>query len=142
MWYKYVSGPLPKPKFEWSGNIVIGCEPFALPSKKKYVSTPPEPSSFWNTISLSASWFMKYKSPVRFWTIESVALWYSWRSFPVPKVNLDLSGNIVYNADVAPLSYVASPPSNEKYVAVPPLPSSDLNIISPSSVCCSIENTP
>ena len=34
------------------------------PSKEKYVSTPPDPSSDWKIMSLSSTRFLMYKSPV------------------------------------------------------------------------------
>ena len=84
---------VPKTTLLLSGNLVK-TEPVPgaiLPSNKKYVAVPPEPSSDWNNISLSLALFFNIKSPTKFSTIELLALWYISKSPLFPKTILLLS---------------------------------------------------
>ena len=81
-----------------------------LPSNLKYVLVPPEPSSDLKDMSLSLVLFCIIKSPVLFDKYVSVLSWFIWKSWLVPTVILDLSGQFVYNPVVAEPSWVAEEP--------------------------------
>ena len=81
--------------------------------------------------------FCIVRSPVLLDIIESVALWYILKSALAPKATIELSVQTVYLKVLS-----AKLPSNLKYSANPPLPSSLLNIISLSSALLVIYKSP
>ena len=103
-----------------------------LPSKKKYVSKPPLPSSLLNIISLSSALLVIYKSPSKLSITESVPLCEIDKSPSLPNKAVVLFVNKIFLENLV----LSALPSIVIYVAKPPLPSSDLNIISLSAAFC------
>ena len=112
-----------------------------LPSSLKYVAVPPEPLSVAKFISPSSCLLNIVKLPVSFSMYELLPSWYICKSCEAPNLILPPFPSIAINKSLLATKDVI-PPSNLKYSAVPPLPSSHLKIILLSSAVFSMYMSP